>query len=247
MNGSQYKIQQIVYSNLSSGQFVFLVYANKCFDIGIPGFSVGQFAVHGINDDTEVFVYPQDRALIEPINSLCSSGEVWEPSFEEFEKSTLTTTDSKKRTAYFHFSLHSYRRPSIIISYYPESITYDRSKKHWLNLNHIYWEIDFDEIRTHCGNLTISGYSYVEDINLYGCSLSTSGYLQMTSFPKYVGSEKVFIKEVLILSRHQADDIKIWIYLIDANGKEIGIIEGFQRGLTAKDFQEYVAFIKNNE
>ena len=245
MNKYTYRILDIKYSTLSNFGEVFVVYANRALESMLEFGSLCFNSSRG--DDTELFVYPQDMGIIDPVNRLCQSGKPWEPNMNEFRDGGLTLPDNKRHIAHYHETLYEEEvdeESPAIINYKAEEITFNN--RDWIKFDEPQdWELSINEIRTPYGDLEIEGYMMVEQNGLVGVQLEVCGELYFGDIPAYPGEDDdVFVKTVAVM--RQPNNVWLWLYLFDENHNPIASISGLEGDIMANELTQFVTALKKS-
>ena len=239
MDKKPYKILKINYNTLSNYGDVFVVYANPpiedLLEVGITSFSYSE------DENTEVFIYPQDMSIINPIDSIGKSGRPWYPEPSEFRDGGLTF-DRGRKIAHYHESLYAEDASSeAIINYAIRKIQF---RGEWITLEDEqkeHWEFSIDEIRTPHGDLDIIGFMEVEQNGLVGVQLETDGYLDFSDFDDgYDG----YVQTVAVM--RQPNNVWLWLYLFDDNHQPIATICGSEEDIMANELSQFIIQLRKS-
>ena len=80
--------------------------------------SYRSFVSH-IYEDTAIFIFPRDEALMESLIQIAQSDDFWAPDFREYEIARVTYNGQPQQLVYRHISLENIRAGSVSISNKP--------------------------------------------------------------------------------------------------------------------------------
>ncbi len=244
MEKKPYQILRIEENSLDTYGDVFLVFANR----PIPSMEAAGFTAftHREDENTEVFIYPRDESMIDPLGSICVNGDPWYPNPNDYKDGGIRFNDNRK-TAHYHYSVLTPKKSVSLINYIVWDLRYDYSADE-INLKEEereHWEFAVDEIRTPHGELFIDGFMEVEQNGLVGVQLETDGYLDFSELPGYAGAEdEVYVQTVAVM--RQPNNVWLWLYLFDEDHNPVLTVCGTEEDVMENELVRFIKALRKN-
>ena len=233
----KYLLLEIKYNKLDTYGKVFVILANP---VKPSPTSEGYYSVSRlVGPDTELFVYPQDESIIEPICRIGNEGDLWEPNLSEF-KTEYAIWITEKKIAHYHHSLFETKKNSLI-TFIAKQITFDKKIINKIDKKE-QWLFTVDEISTPRGLLLIRGYKEVESDDWTGVKLDACGELWFRDFQGHEDEDNLWVGMIIVARQIKSNCL--WVHIFDGEDQLYASICGTEEESISNELKLFLQELK---